>query len=204
MTEQKSLKVDLRGLNCPEPVIRTKKLLDNKELRQIEALVDDEVCVSNLKRLAGSQKVSFSSQARNGFFACTLSRDGGAEMQAPNPSIDNLKTEAMTVVFLTKNYLGEGDPEFSGTLLNIFLQTLLESGHRPRAILLANSGVKLLGKDSATAKVLNDFREQGTEVLACGLCVEFYKLKEQINTEQITNMFAICEYLSAASKVIQP
>jgi len=69
-----------------------------------------------------------------------------------------------TVVLLAKDHLGEGDPEFSRTLINLFLQTMFESGHRPRAILLMNTGVKLMAKDSATLKVLNDFRNTGVEV----------------------------------------
>ena len=107
-----------------------------------------------------------------------------------------------SVVFISREQLGDGDPDFSKTLANVFLQTLYESGHQPRAILLANTGVKMMKSDSAAFKVLQDFKAAGCEVLACGLCVEFYGLKGEVPKEQITNMFAICEYLSAAEKVI--
>ena len=69
---------------------------------------------------------------------------------------------------------------------------------------MANAGVKLLAPDSPSFKVLDDFKNAGVEVLACGLCVEFYGLKGKIPVEQITNMFAICEFLMVADKVIQP
>jgi len=36
------------------------------------------------------------------------------------------------------------------------------------------------------------------------LCVDFYGVKEDVPKEQITNMFAICEYMMAADKIIQP
>jgi hypothetical protein len=81
---------------------------------------------------------------------------------------------------------------------------MFDGGHRPRAILLANTGVRLLSRDSASLKVLEDFRQASVEVLACGLCVEFYKLKDEIPADQITNMFAICEYMFAADKLIVP
>jgi hypothetical protein len=81
---------------------------------------------------------------------------------------------------------------------------MFESGQRPRAILMANTGVKLMAPESPALKVLNDFKAAGCEVLACGLCVEFYGLKGKIPVEQITNMFAICEYIFAADKVINP
>lgn len=212
-------KLDLRGLLCPEPVIRTKKLFDKKETQHVEAVVDDEICVANLQRLAKSLKASCSVEAAEGFFSVRIDR-----IQAPsNDGIENLQSAQVhhhidsrsessapdnkrigTVIFLTSDRLGEGDPDFGNSLLNVFLQTMFEAGHRPRAILMANSAVKIMRKDSPLLKVLDDFRNSGAEVLACGLCVEFYGLKEDISKEQITNMFAICEYLAAAEKVISP
>jgi selenium metabolism protein YedF len=200
--------VDLRGLTCPEPVIRTKKLFDRKEIDLVEALVDDDVCVNNLQRLAKSLKAHSNVEQKNGYFEIRISRqsDGQpAPQQAQVPAqAQNAEQEKLTVIFLAKDTFGEGDPEFSRTLVNLFLQTALDAGHQPRAILMANTGVKLLDPDSPVLKVLNDFKDTGCEVLACGLCLEFYGLKEQVPKEQITNMFAICEYLFAADKVLSP
>lgn len=201
-------KLDLRGLVCPEPVIATKKVLDKPEVKSIEALVDDDVCVANLERLARSCKVSVSVKDMSGYYSVLLLREG-TEIQMENAagsaSLSSSKEQSKTgtVVFLSKDELGAGDTDFSKTLLNVFLQSMYEGGHKPRAILMANSGVKLLSKSSQAKKVLDDFRSAGTEVLACGLCVEYYGLKEEIAKEQITNMFAICEYLNAADKLIQ-
>ncbi|HEY9719531.1 MAG TPA: sulfurtransferase-like selenium metabolism protein YedF [Trichormus sp.] len=206
--------VDLRGLVCPEPVLRTKKLLDDAAVIKVEALVETEINVSNLKRLAGSLKMRFQSQPESDFFRVVLERSANApaEPTTSQRTHEHVSAQDMqkidntvgTVVFISKDIFGAGDPDFSANLLNLFLQTLLQAGHTPRAILLANTGVKLLDPDAPTLKVLNDFKDAGAEVLACGLCVDFYGLKGKIATEQITNMFAICEYLMAADKVIQP
>lgn len=204
--------IDLRGLVCPEPVLRTKKLLDDKSVDRVEALVESDINVRNLERLARSLKVSITTRQENGHFKVVLSRQAGPgvhEHQAPSPSLSkrppsSSESEVGTVVFLTKDIFGFGDEEFSRNLLNVFLQTLLESGHRPRAILLANTGVKLMAPESSALKVLNDFKEQGIEVLACGLCVDYYGLKDKVAKEQITNMFAICEFLMSAQRVLSP
>jgi len=205
-------RLDLRGLICPEPVIATKKQLDKADTEQLEALVDDDVCVANLERLARSFKAGISVEQRDGFFAVTISKKATAESEhmhhvataSPAPAMFKGSSNRMgTVIFISKEQFGEGDPEFSKTLANVFLQTMFESGHRPRAILLANSGVKLMARELATRKVLDDFASAGCEVFACGLCVEFYGLKADIGKEQITNMFAICEYLLSADKVLQ-
>lgn len=212
--------VDLRGLICPEPVLRTKKLLDDASIHKVEAIVDGEVNVNNLRRLAGSLKLQFASTAKDDNFVVTLQRPqfqaaAGAVSKTDSAALEthshnaavkttNGKSEVGTVVFLGKDKFGDGDPAFSTTLLNMFLQTLFESGQRPRAILMANTGVRLMAPDSPALKVLEDFRKAGCEVLACGLCVEFYELKGKIPVEQITNMFAISEYMFAADKVISP
>ncbi len=211
--------VDLRGLICPEPVLRTKRLLDDASIDKVEALVDGEVNVNNLNRLARSLKMQFASAPRDENFVVTIERrksatDAGSaaaptsghahadpvSMKASSTS----QTQVGNVVFLGKDKFGDGDAEFSTTLLNMFLQTMFESGQRPRALLMANTGVRLMTPDSPALKVLNDFKEAGCDVLACGLCVEFYGLKGKIPVEQITNMFAICEYMFAADKVISP
>ena len=62
----------------------------------------------------------------------------------------------------------------------------------------------MLAKNLQTLQVLNGFKSEGCEVLACGLCVDYYKLNEEIPKEQIINLPAICEYLFSASKVLQP
>lgn len=205
-------KLDLRGLICPEPVIRTKKIFDDPKVNAVEAMVDDEVCVSNLQRLSRSLKTGFSATAQDGYFTVVMSKDALTQESAKETSAKSeleskgqqARAEQQTVVFITRDKLGDGEPDFSRTLLDVFLQTMFEAGHRPQAILLANSGVKLMAADSSALKVLEDFRSAGTEVLACGLCVKFYALEDQVRKEQITNMFAICEYVNAASKVITP
>jgi selenium metabolism protein YedF len=226
--------VDLRGLTCPEPVIRAKKLFDDPQTKLVEALVDDDVCVNNLQRLARSLKTNFAVKNVGSYYAVTMERSGSAgattattfnptsqkspaaagqtlphahEGLAVLPTAELELDQALgtsTVIFIAKDTFGQGDEEFSRTLMNLFLQTTFESGFRPRAILLANTGVRLLAKNSPAVRVLDDFQQAGCAVLACGLCVDFYKLKDDIAKEQITNMFAICEYLFAAGKVIQP
>lgn len=203
--------VDLRGLMCPEPVLRAKKLLDDSAIASVEALVESEVNVNNLQRLANSMKLQFTSRNEDGYFRVMLTRNADAASEAKSTraaerasTTEGERNNVGTVVFLNKDKMGEGDPEFSMNLLNVFLQTMLQSGHRPRAILLANTGVKLMDPEGPAVKVLEDFRAADVEVLACGLCVEYYGLKGKIPTEQITNMFAICEFLMSADKVVQP
>ncbi|PZM81361.1 MAG: sulfurtransferase-like selenium metabolism protein YedF [Candidatus Melainabacteria bacterium] len=221
--------LDLRGLMCPEPVLRTKKILDQKPEGAVEVLVDSDINVMNLTRLANSLGLSLQSkQSDKGYVVVIESKRDSQESQESQKSklskestitrtsreseTTNSKeqenhagqTKKTSVVFIAKDTFGEGDREFSVNLLNVFLQTILQAGHRPQAILLANTGVRLMDPDSSIRKVLDDFKAEGVEVFACGLCVEFYGLKDKVKPEQITNMYAISEYLFSADKVISP
>jgi selenium metabolism protein YedF len=222
--------VDLRGLACPEPVLRTKKLVDDPQFESVRALVDDEINLKNLERLAGSLNLKFSFEAKGESFLVTISRlnaSSHSQAQAKGAKGSEKRThhhrqpaaiqkdalalsegkktsDVSTVIFLNKDVFGEGDRDFSQNLLNVFLQSVLQSGHKPKAILMANSGVKLLAEDSPFGQVLEDFQNQGTEVLACGLCVEFYGLQKSVAKNQITNMLAICQYLFESDRVISP
>lgn len=204
-------KVDLRGLACPEPVLKAKKLLDDSQMESIEALVDDDICVNNLQRLSRSMQASTHVIEKDGYYQITIEKTGQALAEQHSLPTSELVSQpassgkrVLSVIFLSKDYFGQGDESFSQHLLNLFLQTVLEAGHSPKAILMANSGVKLMANDSSMRKVLDDFKSRGCEVLACGLCLEFYGIKDQVPTEQITNMFAIAEYLFAADKVLTP
>lgn len=224
--------LDLRGLTCPEPVLRTKKLIDDPALSCIEILVDSEVNVQNLMRLGNSQKLTVMSEPEELHFKVVLQRaasdtDPGSHVHDPaetrqkqaniSPSVNtsvstNTSSGSGTIILISRNSFGqadsqsknESDYDFSSNLLNLFLQTLLQSGHEPRAILMVNSGVKLMDPEGPYIKVLNELKEKGIDVLACGLCLDYYDLKSKVAIEQVTNMFAICEYLFSADKVISP
>ena len=208
-------RLDLRGLMCPEPVLRTKKVLDGKPLGSVEVLVDSDINVMNLTRLANSLGLALECEhGKDGYTVVIKDKTNNhshdlqaapKEKMAPGTEGGAIKKDkTSTVVFIAKDSFGEGDRDFSLNLMNVFLQTILQSGHRPQAILLANTGVRLMDPESSVSKVLSEFKDAGVDVFACGLCVEFYGLKEKIEKEQITNMYAICEYLFSADKIICP
>ena len=223
--------LDLRGLTCPEPVLRTKKLIDDQSLSHIEILVDSEVNVQNLTRLGTSQKLTVQSAPEDQHFKVTLQRAENTdskqaessnahthESPAVKPkSATSSATNTGTIILISRNSFGQSDhqdhldadkakadQDFSANLLNLFLQTLLQSGHEPRAILMVNSGVKLMDPDGPYIKVLNELKEKGIDVLVCGLCLDYYSLKSKVAVEQVTNMFAICEYLFSSDRIISP
>ena len=52
------VEVDVRGLGCPIPVVRTKKAIEKNPNEQITVLVETAVSKENVSRLAQSRKYS--------------------------------------------------------------------------------------------------------------------------------------------------
>ena len=172
--------VDAMGKQCPIPVVMTKKILDKAEQGdEIRILVDNETAVNNLSRLAGSTGCSFVSRKTEGGYEInmTVKSDPAARSQA-EPEI--VCTPAVP----------QGDA-----------LTQLETP--PSVMLFYNGGARLTAQDSPCIEDLKTLQEQGTEILTCGTCVNFYGLKEPA-VGTVTNMYTIAEKLTKAGKVIRP
>jgi tRNA 2-thiouridine synthesizing protein A len=52
------LEVDVKGLSCPIPVIKTKKAMEENPKDTISVLIDSNVAKENVTRLAESKKYS--------------------------------------------------------------------------------------------------------------------------------------------------
>jgi selenium metabolism protein YedF len=105
-------------------------------------------------------------------------------------------------VLITANSIGRGSQELGEKLMSNYLMALAEGTDLPSTIFFINSGVKLLTEDSTTCQILRSLEEKGVELLACGTCVDYYQLREQIQIGQISNIFTLRDLLSKAEKMV--
>ena len=106
-----------------------------------------------------------------------------------------------TVLALNNDQMGQGDAELGRKILATCLRKL----NRLRgleAVVLYNSGVKLLTTDSPFAADLLQLHEHGVDLLPCGTCVEYYGLRDRMALPRVSNMDEILAALDAAEKVI--
>ena len=116
-------------------------------------------------------------------------------------STDTVQTDA--VIFLGSDIIGRGqDRQLGSLLMQKYLHTL--GGHRvkPKAILLMNDGVRLVGKDSPLAEELRQLSSQGIDILACGTCLDRFGLTDKVAVGTVSNMYDITDAMLKASKVI--
>jgi hypothetical protein len=72
----------------------------------------------------------------------------------------------------------------------------------PETIIFVNSGVKLVVEGSAVLEDLHALADRGIEILACGTCLGYYQLTDQIAVGEISNMYTIAETMLGAGRVV--
>jgi len=105
-------------------------------------------------------------------------------------------------VFLRSDVIGQGDNELGATLMMSFLHHLSEIGSAPEFIVLMNAGVKLVVEGSEVLDSLQRLEERGTTILACGTCLQFFRIDDKQKVGRPSNMPEITKTLLDASKVI--
>ena len=100
--------------------------------------------------------------------------------------------------------LGEGEPDLGEKLMKAFLSVLLDSGDLPARIICMNSGVFLTTEGSQVLELLARYEEQGTQILSCGTCLDYYDRREKLRVGTPTNMKETVAALLAFRKVLKP
>ena len=194
--------VDALGKACPMPVVMTKKEMDNGE-DTIITKVDNKIAVENLKKLAGSAGYSVAVKENDGLYQVALSKEC-AECNAILEELENPQRTRQSdyVVFIGKDYIGEGSEELGKNLMRMFLYTLTETEELPTHLLLMNSGVKLAVLDEQTVEHLKTLKNKGVDILVCGACLNYYELANDLKIGSVSNMYDITEKMKQAGKVI--
>ncbi|MBF8435616.1 sulfurtransferase-like selenium metabolism protein YedF [Halanaerobiaceae bacterium Z-7014] len=192
-------KIDCSGLDCPEPVVKAKKALE--ENNKITIIVDNEVAANNVSRMAIKQGYQVD-ETRISDQEYELLIYGKSNQEAKtttnNISAINKNTEVMLI---TTDRLGEGPEELGELLMNGLLKTIADLKNRPDTLILMNNGVKLATTNLETAKILEKLLAEGLELKVCGTCLEFLELKDDLKVGQISNMYEILELITSNSTV---
>ena len=191
----KANKVDARGLPCPQPVVMTKKALEEMDSGTLDVLVDNKPSSQNVARFVKNAGCLAEVEEKDGVYIVHVTKGTTCE------TVDRL-TEKEIVVFISSNTVGRGDVELGIVLMRSFIPTLLEIDERPKKIVFMNSGVKLTVTGSPVLEHLQTIEKEGVELLVCGTCLDFFGLKDKVKVGSISNMFELVTTLSRADKVM--
>jgi selenium metabolism protein YedF len=203
--------LDCRKMDCPAPVLETKKCLESDAVSQIRVLVDNDAAVENVSRFltyAGFEvgvesdgAMSIVEGTRDQAEAVALDSGSAEQSGAPNksPAADS---PAKIMVMAATNKMGVGDDELGAKLMINFIKTLKEMGKDLWRLVFVNHGVTLATVDSAVLEDLRELEASGVTILVCGTCLTHLELMEKKAIGQTTNMLDIVTAMQLADKVI--
>lgn len=195
--------IDCCGMACPGPVLETKKALEKGLPQEMLIIVDNVAARENVSRFAGNAGCKIESKEKEGCYYLTITRPPGEAGQTSDETAESCscrEPSADTVYFITANTLGQGSPDLGEVLMKSFMVTLAEQ-NPPRALCLLNTGVFLALQDSPVIGQLKKLSDSA-EILVCGTCLDYYKVKEKIAVGVVSNMYDINSHLTGSHKVI--
>lgn len=200
--------IDNRGLNCPEPLLRTKKAFE-ESIDGIISIVDGDIAMGNIIRFARNNNLNAQWENKDGAYYITLTgnkpRTGdnayGEKTNVENePSVDTATAVCTSsrLILITSDEFGRGSRELGQLLMNNLIFTFTKSEEKPGTIIFVNSGVKLCAEGTPVSDELKVLQDGGTKILACGTCLDFYELKDKLVAGEVTNMYDIAELLASS------
>lgn len=185
-------RIDCSGLECPMPVIKTKNFLEENNAIELEVIVDNNVAKENVSKLAKSMNLACAVKEENGKFTLNIIKESSNDKTQ-----DSLKNNEQGQTILMKTqYLGSGDDELGAILMKSFVFSLTQSKPYPHKIIFINSAVKLTTINEETIKNLKILENEGTQIVSCGTCLDFYNLKDSLKVGSIGNMYDIVDSLN--------
>ena len=203
--------VNAMGDACPLPVVKTKKAI--AELNgggTVEVLVDNEIAVQNLTKMANQKGYGVKSEKLGEAQFRVLMEVGEASAEDVAADVDAtcdvlpIGRKKKVVVAITSPRMGTGNDELGAVLIKGFIFALTQQDELPSTILFYNGGATLTTEGSASLEDLKSLEAQGVEILTCGTCLNYYGLADKLQVGDVTNMYVIAEKLTTADLVVKP
>jgi selenium metabolism protein YedF len=197
--------IDLRGLACPEPVIRTKKAIEANPSSVLAVLLNDAASRANVTRMAQSLGARVEGEELpGGELRLTIATGQAKAAPAAEPMPCGAAPAGRATVFIRNHVMGHGDERLGRILMKAFLKTLRNADPLPADILFVNNGVHLTAEGSEELPTLQELAGLGVEIVSCGTCLDFFGKLDKVKVGVVGNMLEIVTRLNRAAKIISP
>lgn len=198
--------VNAMGDNCPIPVIKTKKAMQALTGPEtIEVLVDNEIAVQNVTKMATSSGGQVSSEKLGDKeFKITIQMEGAPKGEESEEVSCMPDARDNTVVVVSSDRMGTGNDELGKVLIKGFIFAVTQLDTLPKTMLFYNGGATLTTEGSDSLEDLKSLEAQGVEIMTCGTCLDYYGLKDKLAVGTVTNMYSIVETMAKAGRIIKP
>lgn len=109
----------------------------------------------------------------------------------------------MVLLYVASEAIGHGSAELGKILMPAYMNAFAKGVALPNTIAFANSGVKLLTAKSPALEALKELESRGVKIVACGTCLDYYKIKDKLAVGSVTNAAELTAMMLDADKVIK-
>ncbi len=198
----KRIEVDAKGLECPQPVILTKKAIAQNPGGELVVYVDNDVARENVVRMAKHEGCSVTVHEKEaGVYEVQITSVDSPET-AGNPAPQCIEPEAEIAYMFDSDFIGT-NRELGKVLSNGFLNAIAALPDKKSSIVLISTGVKLAAEGSYVLETLSGLSNAGFTILICGTCLDFFKIRDKVKVGTVSNALEIMECMTNADKVIK-
>ncbi len=197
-------KLDFKGLVCPQPVIKTKEYLENNpETLDISIVVDNNAASENVSRFLSNQGFSVKiKKVSKGFELSGVRENNPGISRNFEEKQENNENKHDILIMFSGLSMGSGNIELGKKLMVNFIKTLPEMGSSLWRVVFVNESVKFTAENSELIETFEILEKQGTSILVCGTCLEYFGIMDKKKVGETTNMLDIVTSLEVSNKVI--
>ena len=183
-------KIDCRNMDCPKPVLETKKALEQMKEGVLEVLVNSISSIENVKRYAINNGFKVKVEKNEQEAVITIVK--GYECVVDTNK--NKEEFLDKTLFIKSDKVGSG--ELGSMLIKGFLKTALEFKKLPKNIIFVNEGIFLTTKNEETIEILKELEKRGVKIYSCGLCMNYFKIDpNELKVGEIGNAYDTIDML---------
>ncbi len=190
------MKIDARGIACPQPVLMMKDALDKIEEGVITIVVDNKGSSSNIKNFCESNGHTVTVNEKDGYFYIDAAKGYDC-------AIAEEKAESNIVVFISGECIGSEEPELGKMLMKGFIGNIKNLDQRPKTVIFVNNSVRMLTTNVETVELVKELADMGIEILACGACLEYFQLVDYLKVGTVSDSYTVSNKLFNADKVVR-
>lgn len=194
------MKIDARGLACPQPVIKTKEALGMIDEGVVEILVDNEGAVGNIERLARSKSLACSVSREGKCWRVNISKGAKGKATSDTPAVCPVVGEQTFLIVATDSL---GKDEALGRILMIrFFETMAAGADHPHTIFLLNAAVRLTTTEDSVVPEIQKLADKGVQVFSCGTCLKFYELENELKVGKTGSIDQMVDAVMGQQRVV--
>lgn len=185
--------LDCLDLACPNPVLKTKKALEELDEGALEVHVNNSAAKENVERFATSVGCEVKVEEKGKISILTITK-GFTCKEETNEGL------SQKTLFLKDDKVGESG--LGEKLIVGFLSSILELPKPPKEIICVNRAVFLTAQNQDAITVLKALEAKGVKIYSCGICLEFYELANKLQVGVVGNAYSTVEMLMSSEGVI--